>query len=207
MFVELNYTYIPKEIVKQFESMTQNNLSVFVWEDTSLGRTSVTKHKINTREAYPIVQHPRRIPAQFHKELNKMIENMFKENVIRPSDSPWASPIVLVKKKMGGLRLCIDYRKPNKVTCKDSFLLPQIDDTLDALSGSKWFTTLDLASEYWQVEMDEEDIEKNGLLYTEWPIRVSNNALWTSKRSYYFSTINAHRFEESDTEKMSSLHG
>ena len=82
---------------------------------------------------------------------------MLAKDVIQPSSSPWASPIVLVGKKDGSICYCIDYRKVNSVTRKDAYPLPRVDDTLDTLSGSRWFTTLDLISGYWQVEMEEKD--------------------------------------------------
>nr|VZI51219.1 unnamed protein product [Spirometra erinaceieuropaei] len=85
---------------------------------------------------------------------------MLSRNIIRPSQSPWSSPIVLVKKKDGSMRLCIDYRKLNAVTKKDSFPLPRIDTTLDAIAGNIMFSTLDLASGYWQVEVRPSDREK-----------------------------------------------
>ena len=88
------------------------------------------------------------------------MNNMLEQGVILPSSSPWASPIVLVRKKDGDLRFCVDYRKLNQVTKLDEFPLPRIDDTLDILGGSRYFTTLDLASGYWQVQMDCESQEK-----------------------------------------------
>jgi hypothetical protein len=84
--------------------------------------------------------------------------------IIEPSSSAWSAPIVLVTKKNGSIRFCIDYRKLNEVSCKDSYSLPRIVDSLDALRGSKWFSCLDLASGYWQVMMDPADKEKTAFV-------------------------------------------
>ncbi|GBN50517.1 Retrovirus-related Pol polyprotein from transposon 297 [Araneus ventricosus] len=85
---------------------------------------------------------------------------MVDNGIIEESSGPWASPIVLVKKKDGSTRFCVDYRKLNEITIKDSYTLPRIDGTLDCLNGSQWFSTLDLKSGYWQVEIQPEDKEK-----------------------------------------------
>ena len=92
--------------------------------------------------------------------MDQLVAEMLKQEVIEPSTSPWASPLVLVRKKDGGLRFCVDYRKLNRVTRLDEFPLPRIDDTLDLLAGARYFTTLDLASGYWQVRMDPTSKEK-----------------------------------------------
>ena len=85
---------------------------------------------------------------------------MLENEIIRPSQSPWASPIVLVQKKDGTWRFCVDYRKLNDVTIKDAFSIPQINDLIDTLSGQQYFTTLDMISGYWQVKVDENSKEK-----------------------------------------------
>ena len=88
------------------------------------------------------------------------IESMLRQGVIIPSTSPWSSPVCMVTKKDGTIRFCIDYRKLNGLTKKNSYPLPRIDETLDSLGGNKWFCTLDLQSGYWQVGMKPEDMEK-----------------------------------------------
>ena len=82
---------------------------------------------------------------------------MLDSKLIRPSSSPWISPVVLVRKKNGKLWFCVDYRKLNSITKKDAYPLPCIDEMLNTLKESKWFSTLDLASRYWQVAMHPTD--------------------------------------------------
>ena len=89
---------------------------------------------------------------------------MEKEGIISKSLSLWALPIVIVAKKNESLRYCIDYRKLNKIIKTDAHPLPRIDDLLEQFREAKWFTTFDLASRYWQVEMNEEDIEKTAFI-------------------------------------------
>ena len=129
---------------------------VFSTSDDDLGKTGIVRHRINTGGAQPIRQWARRIPIHQKAEAETEVQKMLKRGVIAQSSSPWASPIVLVKKKDGSTRFCVDYRRLN-VTIKDSYPLPRIDDSLDTLAGSEWFSTLDLKSGYWQVEMEEED--------------------------------------------------
>ncbi|GFT77947.1 hypothetical protein TNCV_3178461 [Trichonephila clavipes] len=88
-----------------------------------------------------------------HEEFQKMLD----EGIVQPSESPWSSPIVLVRKKDGSWRFCVDYRKLNSVTKKTFIPPPRIDDTLDRLKGAMFFSSMDLRSGYWQIEIDEAD--------------------------------------------------
>ena len=113
-------------------------------------KTHVAEHEIDTGDAMPIRQKVRRLPVAQQSHAKDEIDKMLKEDVIEPSDSPWAAPIVLVKKKDGTMRFCVDYRRLNNVTRKDLYpFLPNIDDTFDSLGGVKYFCALDLASGYW----------------------------------------------------------
>ena len=114
---------------------------VFSRGPQDLGWTDLVQHHIDTRDASPIRQPPRRFPLSKQQEASKAVEHMRKEGVIELSSSPRASPIVLVKEKDGSTRFCVDYWKLNSVTRKDSYPLPRIEDTLEALSGVTWFST------------------------------------------------------------------
>ena len=136
----------------------------FSKHETDLGLTHLVQHSIDTGTAKPVKQPPRRPPMALAGEETAAIEKMLSQGVIRESSSPWASPIVLVKKKDGKIRTCIDYRQLNKVTRKDAFPLPKVQECLDALSGSAIFTTLDLTSGYHQVSIKESDIPKTAFV-------------------------------------------
>ena len=99
--------------------------------------------KVDTGDAPPKKQAARRIPFAARQEIAKQLKEMEKNNVIKPSESPGASPVVLVRKRDGILRFCVDYRAPNSMTKPDAFLLLSINDLLDQLGKSKYFTTLD----------------------------------------------------------------
>ena len=105
-------------------------------------------------------------PSQ-KQQLKGLLQEMLANDVIQPSNSPWASPIVLVTKSDRSMRFCVDYRKLNAATRKDAYPLPRIDDTLDNLRNSKWFSTLDLTSGYWQVEVNPEDRCKTAFCTSE----------------------------------------
>ncbi|GFN91507.1 Pol polyprotein [Plakobranchus ocellatus] len=111
-------------------------------------------------ESHPSRQPYRRIPPSQLQEVRDHLDDLLTREIIVPSSSPYAAPIVVVRKKSGEIRLCYDYRKLNEVTRKDAIPLPRIEECLDALAGSKYFSTLDLASGYHQMMMHPEDEEK-----------------------------------------------
>ncbi len=144
----------------QLHSLLEEFKDIFAVRPGDIGRTSIVRHKIDTGNSAPVKLPPRRLPLQQHEEVSQLIEDMSSKGVIEPAEGPWASPIVLVRKKDGTTRFCIDFRRVNGLTKKDAHPLPRIDDTLDRLSMSELFSTLDLASGYWQVEVELADCEK-----------------------------------------------
>ena len=120
------------------------------------GHTDAVEHDIHTGDRPPIRCAPRRMSPQKMKKEEACVTEMLTGGQIEASDSPWSSPVVLVTKKDGGTRFCVDYRQLNDATVKDAYPLPRIDDTLDMLAGKQWFSTLDLASGYWQVSLSRD---------------------------------------------------
>ncbi|KRZ48919.1 Transposon Ty3-I Gag-Pol polyprotein [Trichinella nativa] len=126
--------------------------------DEHLVQASVVRHAIHTGDAKPVRCSPRRIPYHQRAQVEALVGEMLRRDVVEP----WESPIV--KKKDGSCRFCVDYRQLNNLTRKDAHPLPRIDDTLDALVGAQWFSTLGLASGYWQVEEEGQDWEKTAFI-------------------------------------------
>ena len=108
----------------------------------------------------PVSKAPYRMVPVEMKELAKQLQELIEKKVIRPSVSPWGAPILFVKKKDGSMRLCIDYRELNKLTIKNKYPLPRIDDLFDQLKGAKFFSKTDLRSGYHQLNIKPEDIPK-----------------------------------------------
>ncbi len=137
---------------------------VFSSGPDDMGCTDLVTHPVDTGEHRPIRLPPRRLPITKQDVEKAEVQKMLDKGVIEPCQSSWASPVVLVTEKDGSTRFCVDYCKVNKVTRKDAYPLPRIDDTLDALRGSQYFSTLDLYSSYWQVKMDQKDIDKTAFV-------------------------------------------
>ncbi|CAF4150636.1 unnamed protein product, partial [Adineta steineri] len=129
------------------------------------GKTSKVRHEIKLLpSSQPCNLPPYRIAPARRQVVEENLREMLQDNVIVPSKSPWASPVVLAPKKDGTLRFCVDYRKLNAMTVRDAYPIPRIDDTLDSLQEAKFISTLDLRTGYWQVEMDEKSREKTAFI-------------------------------------------
>jgi transposase InsO family protein len=140
---------------------------IFAKHDLDLGCMIGVEHHINTGDAPPVKQRMRRTPLGFEHEEKKHLDKMLGASVIRPSFSDWASAPVLVRKKDGSVRWCIDYRDLNTKTVKDTFPLPNIEECLDSLAGTQWFSTLDLESGYYQIRLADDDMKKTAFVTRE----------------------------------------
>ena len=146
--------------LRELRHVVHKHRKAFAMNSKELGRTSVMDHKIDTGDAHPIFQPARRLAWSSRATARDLVEDMLSKGVVEESSSPWSAPIVLVTKKDGSTRFCVDYRKLNAITVKDPYPLPRIDDTLDALGGARYFSTLDLCSGYHQLPMARDDKEK-----------------------------------------------
>src|ERR1700733_2776709 len=155
---------VPVEAKSRLESLISDYRDIFSVDDRDLGRTSLCAHRIDTEQAAPVREPLRRHPVEYRAKIDEEVDQMLANRTIEPAVSEWASNVVLARKKDGSLRFCIDYRRLNERTKKDSYPLPRVEDCLDALSGSTWFSTLDLRSGYHQVAMDPKDAHKTAFV-------------------------------------------
>ena len=160
-FLDWSNSNLNPEEREQLCDLLKTYSDVFSTGPHDLGRTTATRHSIITEaNARPIRQRQYRQPYHMRAEMDKQIGEMLIDGLIKPSTSPWSSPVLMVPKKDGSSRFCVDFRALNEVTVKDPFPLPRIDETLESLGGAKYFTTLDLAAGYWQVELEQKDRQK-----------------------------------------------
>jgi len=160
---EVDLARFSQEQAQKIRTFLKEHESCFPKEG-EIGFSDTVQHGVTTTDDVPVSQPYRRIPPNQLLDVKAHLHQLLEQGVIKPSHSPYASPIVLAKKKDGTLRMCVDYRRLNAKTVRDSFPLPRIEETLDSLKGAQFFSTLDLASGYNQIAVDDKDKHKTAFI-------------------------------------------
>jgi hypothetical protein len=156
-----------KDIVGEyFRKLIENNAEVCDYNDSSYGTALGVEHEIRIKEDKVVHLPCRRLPEAQVEKVKKEIQRMLDHSVIRPSKSPFSSPIVVITKKDDTLRICIDYRPLNENTIKDSYPLPRIDDIIDYIGKGKFYSSIDLKNGYWNIPIKETDVWKTAFIKT-----------------------------------------
>ncbi|KAE8876517.1 hypothetical protein PF010_g15789 [Phytophthora fragariae] len=161
---ELDVDFSDSKLNEEQRALLRSLLELFrdMFVETSMtpGRTDLLQFSVDTGTHPPIKQRPYRVSKAEGDVMEAEIQQYLKLGHIRPSTSPWASLVLMIRKPDGGIRFCIDYRRLNAVTIKDCYPMPLIDDILDVLGKAKLFSTMDIASGYWNVPMAADSVEK-----------------------------------------------
>ena len=152
------------EEAKQVESLLLKHTNVFSKSKSDIGNCSIIPQRINMGLAPPIWLPPQRIPIEMRDAVNGEVQRLIDTNLVEKSKSAWAFPLVPVKKKDGSISICIDYRKLNEVTLPDSYPLPRVQDCLDALQGSRWFSTLDCTQGHFKLQTHPDNMNKTAFV-------------------------------------------
>lgn len=159
--VDLNRDLLTEQgQIDKVNELLNKNADIFSMSSEDYGHTQTLKHSIPLIDETPFKVPRRRVRPAEYNELVDTLKEMEKNGIIKPSKSCYASPIVIARKKDGTMRICIDYRTLNSKTVGDAFPMPSVMEALDALGGAKYFSTLDLTSGYYQIEVEEKDQHK-----------------------------------------------
>ena len=165
---EIKDTFIENLIIVNNTPKLSNLLikyrHLFAEDISQIKRATDVKHVIDTGDHQPIKCMPYRVSHSEKEIIKREVDKMLKNNIVEESKSPWAFPVVLVKKKDNTTRFCVDYRRLNQITVKDAGPIPIIADTIDNLNNSKYFSKLDFRSGYWSIEMDNKSKEKTAFV-------------------------------------------
>ena len=143
----------PPELALKFERMLMEHHNIFSLEQNEIGCTDTAEHVIELLDTEPFKERFRQIAPPLVEEVREHIQEMLDGGTIHPSQSPWCNAVVLVRKKDGGLRFCIDFHRLNSQTKKDAYPLPRMQETMESMVGTRFFSTMDLKSGFWQVKM------------------------------------------------------
>ncbi|KAK7925636.1 hypothetical protein WMY93_007946 [Mugilogobius chulae] len=155
---------VPEEWKNRLRQKLAERRNVFSLDEWDVGLAKDVEHKIRLSDSTPFRERSRRLAPADIDDVRRHLQQLLEAGILKESRSPYASPIVVVRKKNGSIRICIDYRTLNSRTIPDQYTIPRIDDALDCLTGSKWFSVLDLRSGYYQIAMSEEDKEKTAFI-------------------------------------------
>lgn len=158
------HTDVPKENASDIVELLNDYKDLVARKINEIGLTNKVEMCINLSDSKPVYYRPYRMAYSEKQKLKDIVSELKEANIIEDSNSPFASPVLLVKKKTGDVRMCIDYRALNKQTIKDHYPIPLIDDQLDRMKGMKYFTSLDLSSGYYQVPMSSDSREKTAFI-------------------------------------------
>uniref|UniRef100_A0A1A7ZLV7 Gypsy retrotransposon integrase-like protein 1 n=1 Tax=Nothobranchius furzeri TaxID=105023 RepID=A0A1A7ZLV7_NOTFU len=162
--IDFGESPVPEEWKDRLRQKLAERSHVFSVHEWDVGLAKEVEHTIRLADTRPFRQRSRRLAPADIEDVRKHPQELLCAGIIKESRCPYASPIVIVRKKNGTIRMCIDYRLLNSRTVPDQYTTPCIDEALDSLSGSKWFTVLDLRSGYYQIPMAEEDKEKTAFI-------------------------------------------
>ena len=164
--INVDSSKIDRLVLEGLKRVIERHTSAFALSEDEMGRTTLLEHVIDVGDSRPIAQAARRLPyGEDGREKAEMeIDRLRSLKAVRLSNSPWASPIVMARKKDGSIRMCVDYRKLNAVTKRDSYPLPRLDEALDSFAGSCCFSSLDIQMAYHQVPVREEDKAKTAFI-------------------------------------------
>jgi predicted aspartyl protease len=157
-------THLDDEQRKRTVDLLRSYEDIFSQNEYDIGRTHLVEHTIDTGNNRPIRQSLRRHPIAHLDIIDQQVGEMLEHGIIEPAASPWASNVVLARKKDGSLRLCVDYRNLNQITYQDTYPLPHMDTCLNTLQGASWFSTLDLRSGYYNIPIREVDKDKTAFI-------------------------------------------
>ena len=160
----LKLDHLDNQQIKQVHNLLCKYSDLFDVDKKSTATVTMVEHEIDTGNTKPIHQPPNRVGPAQRKIMKLHVDEMLKNKVIQPSNSPYAAPVILVGKKDGGIRFCVDYRRLNSCTVRDVYPLPRIDDCLASLRGASYFSTLDAINAYWQIPLAKKDRHKTAFI-------------------------------------------
>ncbi|KAL0869533.1 hypothetical protein ABMA27_005803 [Loxostege sticticalis] len=179
--------------ISRLTTLLNQYRSCFSFSLGELGKTDTVEMSIKLKDDTPVVFRPYRLSVHERSQVRDMVQDLIRHGIVRPSTSSYSSPIVLVRKKNGEVRMCIDYRALNRKTVKENYPLPRVDDQLDDLAGFKYYTTLDLKSGYYQIQINENDRHKTAFITPDGHLefnRMPSNVT-INKLKEYFSIFGA----------------